>query len=82
VAQANVFSKNGYCVPNKIPKFLKIFDKIEELLSSSILSNISRNFLEHNSHFLKKHQLSHGNTMPDQECLPSGYWWTVVVRKS
>jgi hypothetical protein len=33
VAQADVFSKNGYCVPNKIPKILDIFDKIKELKS-------------------------------------------------
>jgi hypothetical protein len=30
-AQPMLFSKNGCCVPNKISKFLEIFDEIEEL---------------------------------------------------
>jgi hypothetical protein len=35
-AQAGVFSKNGYTVPNKIAKIMEIFDSIKELRSRDV----------------------------------------------
>jgi hypothetical protein len=36
-AQADAFSKNGYTVPNKIVKILKIFDWLETLKSRGVI---------------------------------------------
>jgi WD40 repeat protein len=35
-AQADVFLKNGYTVPNKIAKILRIFERIEELKNRGV----------------------------------------------
>ena len=37
MAIADVFSKNGYIVPNKIAKILKIFDGLETLKSRWVI---------------------------------------------
>jgi hypothetical protein len=37
IAQANVFSQNGYSIPNKVVKILEIFDRIEELKSRGVI---------------------------------------------
>ena len=38
MAIADVFSKNGYTVPNKIAKILRIFDGLETLKSQWVIS--------------------------------------------
>ena len=38
MAIADVFSKNGYTVPNKIAKILRIFDGLETLKSRWVIS--------------------------------------------
>jgi hypothetical protein len=47
-AQADVFSKNGYTVPYKLAKILKIFDGLEELKNRDACFSTKK----YNYHFL------------------------------